>query len=146
MINRIITDLININLGDIIYSMSIGTMLYLVGGKDEAITGLLLFMLLDFITGLMKGIKNKNLNSKMASFGIMKKIAILIIVIMGNRMDLIFHLVDKSINCRFIVICFYLGSEGLSILENITLMGVPVPVKLKKILEQCKDENKISLK
>lgn len=143
MINKLITDLSNINLGDILYSISIGTMVYLIGGTDDAIIGLFLFMLLDYITGIMKGIKNKNLNSKIASYGIIKKVAILIIVVMGNRLDCIFHLVDKTINCRFIVICFYLGNEGLSILENVTLMGVPVPAKLKKILEQCRDENKI---
>ncbi len=140
MLAEIIGDLTKLNLGDILYSSAIGVMIYLIGGADDAILGLLLFMLLDYLTGLMKGYKNKNLNSKVATYGIMKKMAILIIVVMSNRLDIIFHLGYKAINCRFIVICFYIGSEGLSILENATLIGVPVPVKLKKILEQCKEE------
>lgn len=140
MITKLVSDLTNINIGDILYSLSIGAMIYLIGGKDDILTGLLLFMIFDYITGWIKAIKNKDLNSKKAVYGILKKFVILIIVAMSNRLDIIFHLTEKGLNCRFVVICFYIGSEGLSILENATLIGVPVPVKLKKILEQCKNE------
>lgn len=140
MLTRIITDLRTYNIGDFLYSAWIGCMIYLTGGKDEVITGLLLFMLFDYITGLFKGYRKKNLNSKIATYGILKKVVIMIIVAMSNRIDIIFHLTDKALNCRFVVVCFYLGSEGLSILENAVLIGVPVPSKLKKILEQCKNE------
>ena len=142
MLAEIIGDLTKLNLGDILYSSAIGVMIYLIGGADDAILGLLLFMLLDYLTGLMKGYKNKNLNSKVATYGIMKKMAILIIVVMSNRLDIIFHLGYKAINCRFIVICFYIGSEGLSILENATLIGVPVPVKLKRSLNSARKNRK----
>ena len=73
MIAKLVSDLTNINIGDILYSLSIGAMIYLIGGKDDILTGLLLFMIFDYITGWIKAIKNKDLNSKKAVYGILKK-------------------------------------------------------------------------
>lgn len=122
-----------------IYTSWVSLMIYLVGGFDVLFRALLIMMALDYVTGLIKGYKNKNINSKSAYKGFWKKIVVLIIVVGANQMDMIL----QGMGIRTLVLMFYVATEFLSIIENASVLGVPIPSKLKDALEQCK-ENKES--
>ena len=107
---------------------------YFVGGVDGLMTALLIFMVLDYITGLMCAIADKQLSSAVGFKGICKKVLILMLVGLANIVDL--HVVGTGSAMRGAVICFYLSNEGLSLLENAAHIGLPVPDKLKDVLAQ----------
>lgn len=122
-----------------IYTSWVSLMIYLVGGFDVLFRALLIMMALDYITGLIKGYKNKNINSKSAYKGFWKKIVVLIIVVGATQMDIIL----KNAGVRTLVLMFYVATEFLSIIENASVLGVPIPDKLKNALEQCRDNKEI---
>ena len=110
----------------------------LFGGMDGLLTALLIFMVLDYITGLIAA--KKHLNSETGFAGITKKGIMLMIVAVGNIFDTLILNSDTSV-FRSAVIGFYLANEGLSIIENTARLGVPYPEKLKKALQQLKSDN-----
>ena len=107
---------------------------YFVGGVDGLMTALLIFMVLDYITGLMCAIADKQLSSAVGFKGVCKKVLILMLVGVAHIVDL--HVVGTGSALRGAVICFYLSNEGLSLLENAAHIGLPVPDKLKDVLAQ----------
>ena len=107
---------------------------YFVGGVDGLMTALLIFMALDYITGLMCAIADKKLSSAVGFRGICKKVLILMLVGVANIMDV--HVIGTGSALRGAVVCFYLANEGLSLLENAAHIGLPVPEKLKDVLAQ----------
>ena len=111
----------------------------LLGGWDMAIYVLLLFMVIDYLTGIMRAIKDKELSSAIGINGIFKKMMILCIIAVAVGIDDITG-TDGAI--RMLAILFYAGMEGISILENAARLGVPVPDKLKDVLLQLKEGNK----
>ena len=112
---------------------------FLVGGVDKLITALLIFVALDYLTGLIAAWKTASLDSKKGFDGIKRKFIMLIIVIMA-------HWIDVSIfgvsTCRSMVIFAYLGNEGLSIVENLDRMGYGayIPGILREKLAQLRQE------
>jgi len=101
---------------------------------DGFLYALLAFVVIDYITGLMCAVLDKKLSSEVGFRGIFKKVLIFSLVAIG-------HIIDKSVIgdgsvIRTAVIFFYLSNEGVSILENAAHIGLPVPQKLKDILEQ----------
>ena len=107
---------------------------YFVGGVDSLMTALLIFMVLDYITGLMCAIADKKLSSAVGFKGICKKVLILMLVGVANVVDI--HIVGTGSALRSAVICFYLSNEGLSLLENAAHIGLPIPDKMKNVLAQ----------
>ena len=107
---------------------------YFVGGVDGLMTALLIFMVLDYITGLMCAIADKQLSSAVGFKGICKKVLILMLVGVANVVDI--HIVGTGSALRSAVICFYLSNEGLSLLENAAHIGLPIPDKMKDVLAQ----------
>ena len=107
---------------------------YFVGGMDGMLIALIVFMVLDYITGLMCAVMDKNLSSAVGFRGICKKVLILMLVGVANIMDV--HVIGTGSALRGAVICFYLSNEGLSLLENAGHIGLPIPVKLKDVLAQ----------
>ena len=107
---------------------------YFVGGVDGLMTALLIFMVLDYITGLMCAIADKKLSSAVGFRGICKKVLILMLVGVANVVDI--HIVGTGSALRSAVICFYLSNEGLSLLENAAHIGLPIPDKMKDVLAQ----------
>ena len=95
---------------------------------------LIIMMVLDYITGIMRAIVDKKLSSAVGFKGICKKVLILILVGIANIVDM--NVVGTGSALRGVVICFYMSNEGLSILENASYLGLPVPEKLKDILAQ----------
>ena len=116
---------------------------YFFGGWDMALKTLLLLMVLDYLTGLICAGKDKTLSSSAGFRGLMKKIIILIIVALGVSVD---NITGTNGIVRSLVIFFYASMEGISILENATRAGVPVPDKLKDMLVQLKEGNKKEIK
>lgn len=107
---------------------------YFVGGVDRLMTALLIFMVLDYVTGLMCAIADKKLSSSVGFKGICKKVLIIMLVGVAHVVDL--HVVGTGDALRSAVVCFYLSNEGVSMLENAAHLGLPVPDKLKGILAQ----------
>ena len=107
---------------------------YFLGGMDGLMIALVVFMALDYITGLMCAVIDKKLSSAVGFKGICKKVLILMLVGVANVVDI--HIVGTGSALRSAVICFYLSNEGLSMLENAAHLGLPIPEKLKSVLAQ----------
>lgn len=107
---------------------------YFLGGLDGLLIALIVFMVLDYITGIMCAIADKKLSSEVGFRGICKKVLILMLVGVAHIVDV--HVVGTGSALRGAVLCFYLSNEGLSLLENAAHLGLPVPDKLKDILAQ----------
>ena len=107
---------------------------YFVGGVDGLMTALLIFMALDYITGLMCAIADKKLSSAVGFRGICKKVLILMLVGVAHIVDL--NVVGTGDALRSAVVCFYLSNESVSMLENAAHLGLPIPEKLKSVLAQ----------
>lgn len=112
---------------------------WFLGIDDSLIYALVSFIIIDYSTGIMSAIVNKNLSSKIGLNGIFKKIIILFLVGIGNIID-IYILNDNSV-IRTAIIFFYMSNEGISILENACLIGLPVPEKLKDVLKQLQTKS-----
>ena len=107
---------------------------YFLGGMDGLMIALIVFMALDYITGLMCAVIDKKLSSAVGFKGICKKVLIMMLVGVAHIVDL--HVVGTGQALRSAVICFYLSNEGVSVLENAGHLGLPIPEKLKDILAQ----------
>lgn len=112
---------------------------YFLGGADGLLITLLVFVVLDYITGVMCGIANKSLSSAVGFRGLFRKVLIFALVGVGHVVDT--HIVGTGGALRSAVICFYLSNEGVSMLENAARLGLPVPDKLKGILSQLHSKN-----
>ena len=113
---------------------------YFLGGMDGLLIALLVFAVLDYVTGLMCAIADRKLSSAVGFKGVCKKVFILMLVGVAHIIDL--HVVGTGSALRGAVICFYLSNEGISLLENAAHLGLPVPEKLKMILEQLHDKDR----
>ena len=112
---------------------------YFFGGWDVALAVLITFMVFDYLTGVIIAIINKKLSSAIGFKGLAKKLFIIVILVVGV-------LLDRLINSgewifRTLVAYFYIANEGISIVENIAVLGVPVPEKIIDILEQIKEKH-----
>ena len=114
-----------------------GAIVSLLGGLDKLIIALLILMVLDYLTGVVKGVCNKKLSSEIGFKGLLKKVLILIIVAVAVIAEQ--YLGVPAI--REIVIMFFAVNEGISILENASQLGLPIPDKLKEVLLQLRDKN-----
>ena len=113
---------------------------FLWGGLDGLLTALLVFMVLDYVSGVVIAYKEKQLSSEVGFWGLIKKCMMLILVTIGHFLDSqVFG--GGSSMFRSGVVGFFLANEGLSILENAGKLGVPLPEFLKKALEQLKNDN-----
>ena len=107
---------------------------YFLGGFDGLLITLVLFVTLDYITGVMCAISDHKLSSEVGFRGICRKVLIFMLVGVAHIVDL--HVVGTGTALRSAVVCFYLSNEGLSLLENSARLGLPIPDKLKDILAQ----------
>ena len=107
---------------------------YFLGGMDGLMIALIIFTVLDYITGLMCAVIDKKLSSAVGFKGICKKVLILMLVGVAHIVDL--HVVGTGDALRSAVVCFYLSNESVSMLENAAHLGLPIPEKLKSVLAQ----------
>lgn len=113
---------------------------WFLGGIDGFMYALITFVVIDYITGLMVAVLEKKLSSEVGFRGIFKKVLIFTLVGVGNIIDV--YLIKNGSAIRTAVIFFYLSNEGISILENTGKIGLPIPEKLKKALDQLNKEEK----
>ena len=120
-------------------ALGAGILSYLYGDMNGLLIALFVVIVLDYATGIVKaGIQHK-LSSEVGFKGILKKILILIVVALAHVVD---NTVGSGETWRNIAIVFYICNEGLSILENAVACGLPVPKKIRDLLEGMKDDKK----
>ena len=107
---------------------------YFLGGFDGLLYALLAFVVLDYITGVMCAIADRTLSSNVGFKGICRKVLIFLLVGVANVLDV--HVIGTGSVLRTAVIFFYISNEGVSLTENAAHLGLPVPEKLKAVLEQ----------
>ena len=112
---------------------------WFLGGLDGVIYALVIFVVTDYITGLMCAIIDKKLSSEVGFRGIFKKVLIFAMVGIGHLLDR--EIIGSGEVIRTAVIFFYLSNEGISLLENATRVGLPVPQKLRDILSQLHNKS-----
>lgn len=117
-----------------------GIMGHFLGGLDGFLYALLVFVVVDYVTGIMAAFIQKKLSSEIGFKGICKKIVIFCLVALGHILDT--QIIKTGSILRTAVIFFYLSNEGISIVENAAIIGLPVPKKLKDVLVQLDKEEK----
>ena len=113
--------------------------IYLFGGIDVALQCLLIAIVIDYISGLIKAYNTKTLSSSIGFRGILKKVGVLLIVMLAVLVD---RVTLNNGGIRTLVIYYFVANEGLSVLENLAQAGLPIPKKLKDALKVIKKENK----
>lgn len=112
---------------------------YIFGGWDAALSILIIFMVLDYLTGVIYAYTVKSLNSEVGFKGLIKKCMILVVLIIGVMLDRM--LGNGTWVFRTLVCYFYIANEGVSLLENISNLGVPIPNKIRNALEQLNKDD-----
>lgn len=122
--------------------MEIGGFLgWFFGGLDGFLYALIIFMVMEYFTGILAAGVKKELSSAVNFKGIAKKVCIFVLVGIANILDT--QVLQNGEAIRTMVIFFYLANEGISILENAAVIGIPIPAKLKEMLIQLSDEKKL---
>lgn len=110
------------------------------GGWDGLLSALILFMVVEYLTQILVAILNKKRSNEIGFCGIAKKVSIIFLVAVGNVIDVL--VIQNGSIIRTAVIFFYLSNEGIIIIENVAILGLPILQRLKDILEQLKDGKK----
>jgi toxin secretion/phage lysis holin len=127
------------NMIQLIFTAIGGWLGYFLGGCDGLFVALVVFVVADYITGVMCAVVDKKLSSEVGFKGICKKVLIFMLVGIANILDI--HVIGTGSVLRTAVIFFYLSNEGISLLENAGYLGLPIPKKLMDILEQLHDRS-----
>lgn len=112
---------------------------YFLGGCDGLLIALVVFVVVDYLTGVMCAIADHKLSSAVGFKGICRKVLIFLLVGIGNILDV--QVIRSGSVLRTAVIFFYISNEGVSLVENAAHLGLPVPDKLKDVLEQLHDRD-----
>lgn len=121
----------------LIFSAVGGWLGYFLGGCDGLLYALIAFVVIDYITGVMCAIINRELSSAVGFKGIFRKVLIFLFVGIANIIDV--QVIGTGAVLRTAVIFFYISNEGVSLLENAGHLGLPIPEKIKTVLEQLHD-------
>ena len=112
---------------------------YFLGGCDGLLYALLAFVVVDYITGVMCAIADHTLSSEVGFKGICRKVLIFLLVGIANILDV--QVIGAGSVLRTAVVFFYISNEGISLLENAGHLGLPIPQRMKEVLEQLHDRN-----
>ena len=112
---------------------------YFLGGCDGLVVALVVFVVADYLTGVMCAISEKKLSSEVGFRGICRKVLIFILVGIANILDV--QVIGTGSVLRTAIIFFYISNEGISLLENAGRLGLPIPEKLKIVLEQLHNDS-----
>jgi toxin secretion/phage lysis holin len=110
---------------------------WFLGGCDGLLYALIAFVVIDYITGVMCAIADKKLSSATGFKGICRKVLIFLLVGIAHILDV--NIIGSGSVLRTAAVFFYISNEGVSIMENAAHLGLPVPIKLKEVLEQLHD-------
>ena len=122
-----------------VFTMIGGWLGYFLGGCDGLLIALVMFVVMDYISGVMCAIADKNLSSEVGFKGICRKVLIFILVGIANILDV--QVIGTGSVLRTAIIFFYISNEGVSLLENAAHLGLPVPETLKVVLKQLHDKS-----
>ncbi len=125
------------NMVQLVFAAVGGWLGYFLGGCDGLLIALVVFAVVDYITGVMCAVSDKELSSKVGFRGICRKVLIFILVGAANILDA--QVIGSGSVLRTAVIFLYLSNEGVSLLENAAHLGLPIPKKLKDVLAQIHD-------
>lgn len=112
---------------------------WLLGGCDGLLFALLVFVAVDYITGVMCAVLDKSLSSEVGFKGICRKVLIFLLVGIANILDV--QVIGTGSVLRTAVVFFYISNEGISLLENAAHLGLPIPTKIKEVLAQLHDRS-----
>jgi toxin secretion/phage lysis holin len=112
---------------------------YFLGGCDGLLIALVVFVVVDYLTGVMCAIADHKLSSAVGFKGICRKVLIFLLVGIANILDV--QVIRSGSVLRTAVIFFYISNEGVSLVENAAHLGLPVPDKMKDVLEQLHDRD-----
>lgn len=112
---------------------------YFLGGCDGLLYALIAFAVIDYVTGVMCAVADKKLSSAVGFKGICRKVLIFLLVGIANVLDV--QVIGSGSVLRTAVIFFYISNEGVSLLENAAHLGLPVPDRIKTVLEQLHDRS-----
>jgi toxin secretion/phage lysis holin len=121
-----------------IFSVGATVATYALGGWDTSLKILVALMVVDYVSGILKAMKLKQLNSDVMFWGGIRKASILVVVALSILLDQMMG--NESPVFRTLAMWFYSGREGLSVVENLGILGVPLPSWLKGILEQLQEK------
>ena len=121
----------------IIFTAVGGWLGWFLGGCDGLLYALIAFVVIDYITGVMCAVIDHSLSSEVGAKGIFKKVLIFLLVGIGHIIDT--QVIGSGSVLRTAVIFFYISNEGVSLVENAAHLGLPIPAKLKDVLEQLHD-------
>ena len=110
---------------------------WFLGGCDGLLYALVAFVIVDYVTGVACAVSDHNLSSEIGFKGIFKKVLIFLLVGIGHILDT--QVIGSGSVLRTAVIFFYISNEGVSLVENAAHLGLPIPEKLKAVLEQIHD-------
>ena len=130
------------NLCQFLFTAAGGWLGYFLGGCDGLLIALVVFAVADYITGVMCAVSDKKLSSEVGFKGICRKVIIFMLVGIAHVIDV--NVIATGSVLRTAVIFFYLSNEGVSLLENAGHLGLPIPEKLKIVLEQLHDRSEKS--
>lgn len=122
------------NMVQMVFAAVGGWLGWFLGGCDGLVYALLVFVAVDYLTGVMCAVAERKLSSAVGFKGICRKVLIFLLVGIANILDV--HVVGNGCVIRTAVIFFYISNEGVSLLENAAHLGLPVPEKMKAVLEQ----------
>ena len=112
---------------------------YFLGGCDGLLYALIAFVAVDYITGVMCAIVDHTLSSEVGFKGICRKVLIFLLVGIANILDV--QVIGTGSVLRTAVVFFYISNEGISLIENAGHLGLPIPKKMKEVLEQLHDRS-----
>lgn len=131
---KILGNGITIGLGSLVAFIFLVT-----GGQDDAMNVLLILMTVDYLSGVIKAFITCTANSKAWVIGILKKVMIILVIVLAYQLDILF---DGKLAIKTLAVGVFISNEGLSILENASICGIPIPEKLKKVLTQYQEYKK----
>lgn len=111
---------------------------FLFGEWTPLIAVLLVLVALDIFTGIAKGVYDKALRSRTMSQGIIRKMMIFVVIIVAQMID--YTMFQNTPVVKMAVLTYYIGMEGLSIVENLGQMNVPLPHFVSKYLLVLRDK------
>ena len=126
-----------LNMIQMVFAAVGGWLGYYLGGCDGLLLALVAFAAADYLTGVMCAVSDRKLSSNVGFKGICRKVLIFLLVGIANILDI--HVIGTGSVLRTAVIFFYISNEGVSLLENAAHLGLPVPGKIKAVLEQLHD-------
>lgn len=127
------------NMIQAVFTMVGGWLGYFLGGCDGLLFALVVFVAMDYITGVMCAAADQKLSSEVGFKGICRKVLIFMMAGIANVLDV--QIIGNGSVLRTAVIFFYLSNEGVSLLENAGHLGLPIPSRLKAVLEQLHDRS-----